>query len=354
MENRSKRIIIITPGFPVDETDSTCIPFQQSLVLKWKEMFPEFELIIFALQYPYHNKPYKWREFFITPFGGRNQGGLHRFLLRQKIIAKLRHLHSEKKIDGCLSFWYNETAWAGNWMSKKYGIPHYCWLWGQDVKRGNPYPSRLKLKSGELLALSDLLQERMEEDYGIRPYKVIAPGVEDREESTGTGKREFDLLGVGSLIPLKNYSVFVETVVALKKTNSEIKALLIGTGQEKDKLELMISTLGLENNLQLAGERSHSEVLAAMANSKILVHPSTYEGFGMVCLEAISCGMQVISFVQPMKRSVPGWHVVQNKTALIEKAGELLVEFDQLKSNNEFPLSATISALAELFGSQTM
>jgi len=354
MENKSKRIIIITPGFPVDETDSTCIPFQQSLVLKWKEILPEFELIIFALQYPYHNKPYKWRGFLIIPFGGRNQGGLNRFFLRQKIKVKLRHLHSEKKIDGCLSFWYNETAWAGNWMSKKYGIPHYCWLWGQDVKRENPYPTRLKLKSGELLALSDFLQERMEEEHGIRPYKVIAPGVEAPVNSSVSRKREYDLLGVGSLIPLKNYSVFIETVVALKKTNSAIKALLIGTGHEKDKLELMIKTLGLENNLQLAGERSHSEVLAAMENSKILIHPSIYEGFGMVCLEAISCGMQVISFVQPMKRSVPGWHVVQDKMALSEKATELLVEFDQLKSNNEFPLSATISALAELFGSQTL
>ncbi len=43
------------------------------------------------------------------------------------------------------------------------------------------------------------------------------------------------------------------------------------------------------------------QVLKRMQRSKIFVHPSAYEGFGVVCLEALYAGAQVVSFVKPMK-----------------------------------------------------
>ncbi|RYZ31317.1 MAG: glycosyltransferase, partial [Sphingobacteriales bacterium] len=61
-----------------------------------------------------------------------------------------------------------------------------------------------------------------------------------------------------------------------------------------------------------------------MQQSKILLHPSAYEGFGMVCAEALAAGAQVISFCKPMDEDFDGWHIVKDKQEMIAKTLALL------------------------------
>ena len=79
-----------------------------------------------------------------------------------------------------------------------------------------------------------------------------------------------------------------------------VKAVLIGEGPERMKLQSLITALGLQSNISLTGELSHPEVLQWMQRTKIFLHPSSYEGFGVVCIEALHAGAHVISFVKPM------------------------------------------------------
>src|SRR5215831_16438504 len=110
-------LIILSPGFPESETDSTCLPMQQQFVRTLKEMHPQFEIIVLTFQYPYHQQEYKWFDIKVIPFGGRNRGGLQKLLLRKKINSTVRKLYRKRKIVGLLSFWYNECAFLG----KKFG-----------------------------------------------------------------------------------------------------------------------------------------------------------------------------------------------------------------------------------------
>jgi glycosyltransferase involved in cell wall biosynthesis len=102
--------------------------------------------------------------------------------------------------------------------------------------------------------------------------------------------------------------------------------------------------------VSLAGERPHREVLALLQQSKIFLHPSSYEGFGVVCLEALYAGARVISFCKPLDRHVPNWYVVSGVEEMAAKAKELLLETDPVYQPILVnPMQDTVNAVMRLF-----
>jgi len=324
MSSERKTFIILSPGFPENETDSTCLPLQQSFILSLKELYPQLEIVILSFQHPYHKIRYKWFGMDVIPFSGRNKGGLTRLLLRKKINATLKELHKTKKIAGLLSFWCNECAWIGKHFGDKRGIKHYCWILGQDAKKENKYPGRLRPVPEELVALSDFLRDEFEKNHGIRPFNLVPPGIDPKQFQPLPAEKDIDILATGSLIPLKQYDIFLQVVAEIKKQFPSIKTVLIGAGPERMKLQDLIKTLGLQSTVLLTGELSHSEVLQWMQRTKIFLHTSSYEGFGVVCIEALHAAAQVVSFVKPMYSTIQNWHIAGNKEDMVQKTLDIL------------------------------
>jgi glycosyltransferase involved in cell wall biosynthesis len=322
MINKQKAFVILTPGFAASENDTTCLPMQQELLKAISNLYAHIELIILSFQYPYVEKSYQWFGITVYSFNGKNKGGIARLLLRKKVTAILNKINKEKQIIGLLSFWLNECAAVGKSFGEKYSIPHYCWIFGQDARKENKYPKRLAVQSKELIALSDFLQEEVGRNHGVRACKVIPPGIELR--SFKVQRRDIDLLVVGSLIPLKQVEIFIEIVLKMKQSFANIKALIIGDGPEKEKLGKLISDVGLKKNISIAGELPYFEVLKRMHQSKILVHPSSYEGFSGVCLEALCNGAHVVSFCKAMNKDIDHWHIVNNKEEMEQRVLQLL------------------------------
>lgn len=324
MSRPVKTLVILSPGFAKDENDTTCIPTQQHLIRAIKKLNPGLHIIVLAFQYPYFKKKYIWFDAEAIAFDGRNRGGISKLLLRRKILMELRKIHQTHSLVGILSFWYGECALVGEKFSRKYHIKHYCWLWGQDAKKENKYPSVVSLRSNELVALSDFLQVEFERNHGIRPQLVIPPGVDPFELDSGSLIRDIDLIAAGSLIPLKRYDLFIEIVAGIKKYIPGIKAVLVGDGPEKNSLVSMISDKELQSNITLYGEMNHPDLLRLMQRSKIFLHPSSFEGFGIVCIEALSAGCDVISFVRPMHQDINNWHFVNTKEEMVQNTLQLL------------------------------
>jgi SAM-dependent methyltransferase len=61
-----------------------------------------------------------------------------------------------------------------------------------------------------------------------------------------------------------------------------------------------------------------------MQRTKILLHTSGYEGFGVVCLEALYAGAHVISFCRPMEQDIPHWHIADSPEEMMQMAEEIL------------------------------
>ncbi|TMI90308.1 MAG: glycosyltransferase [Bacteroidetes bacterium] len=350
MNYKTKTLVILTPGFAKDESDSTCLPMQQSLIRCMNKMFPHLNIIILAFQYPYVKKIYKWHGNTVISFNGRNRGGLSKLILFQKWNTAIKKNHRENKIDGLLSFWYTECAFAGKRFADKYNVTHYCWMWGQDAKKGNKYVSLARLRSDELIAFSDFMQDEFKKNYGIKPLHVITPGIDINEFSFNNVKKDIDVIAAGSLIPLKQYDVFIQVVAYLKISMPLIKAVLIGGGPEKNRLQDLIESAGLQSNITMTGELSHPDVLQWMQRGKIFLHPSSYEGFGIVCIEALCSGAEVISFVKPMHTKIENWHIATTKEEMILKATEILATSkDEYKSIILYRIEQTVEKMAQLF-----
>ncbi|HWJ26932.1 MAG TPA: glycosyltransferase, partial [Flavisolibacter sp.] len=58
--------------------------------------------------------------------------------------------------------------------------------------------------------------------------------------------------------------------------------------------------------------------------SRLLLHTSDYEGFGLVMTEALYAGCAVISFCNPMKETIQNFYVAKNSGEMIQKAIQLL------------------------------
>jgi glycosyltransferase involved in cell wall biosynthesis len=317
-------LIILTPGFPDSEADTTCLPLQQALVKTIQQNNPALKLVILTFQYPYKQRDYTWHGIPVKAFGGKNKAKALRVYNWIKVWQALKEIKRTHDIKGILSFWLGECALIGRQFARVYGLKHHCWILGQDAKAGNRYMKMLKPKAEMLIAISDLIADNVEDNYGIRPAHVIPGGVDAKGLTPVVVERTIDILGVGSLIPLKQYHLFLEVVCRLRKHKPGIKAVLCGDGPERDTLKQMIRKLNLENNITLTGSIPHTQVLDLMRQSKIFLHPSNYEGLVMVCLEALYAGAKVISFVRCMDQPIVNWHIAESTLQMTHMAVSIL------------------------------
>lgn len=349
MHKANRTFVILTPGFPSSEADTVCLPALQHFVRGLHDVDPGLNIFILTFQYPYRTSTYQWHGATVMSFGGRNREGFYRWHLRRRIDRALRQIHDQSNLTGLLSLWYGECAWVGKTFAERHNVKHFCWIRGQDALPVNKYPRRLPPGGHELIALSDALQDEFERNHRVRPVHVINPGINDACFTRSAG-RTIDLMAAGSLIPLKQFDHFIGIVAAIKRSMPSIRALLAGEGRERKRLERMIADHHLENNLQLLGERPYPEVLALMQQSKIFLHPSSYEGFSGVCLEAIAAGAAVVSYHQPMKYPVNNWHIVRDANDMQAKTLEILHNPGAITPTpNPFPIRDTVSRVMNLF-----
>src|ERR1043165_1291559 len=92
----TKTLIIITPGFPKDESDSVCLPTQQLFVKTVHHLFPALQIKVVSLHYPYHENSYSWNGIEVFPLNGKSKKGLMRMMLWNRcyrLLSKVTKAH---------------------------------------------------------------------------------------------------------------------------------------------------------------------------------------------------------------------------------------------------------------------
>ena len=102
------------------------------------------------------------------------------------------------------------------------------------------------------------------------------------------------LLSVGRLVPYKGYSFLIEAMTRLPE---RFHLLLGGKGPLKESLETQIRDSGLQDRVTLLGYVSDDDLPALFGAADIFVLPSVMktEAFGIVQIEAMSCGTPVVA-----------------------------------------------------------
>jgi glycosyltransferase involved in cell wall biosynthesis len=320
-----KTVLILAPGFPKNEEDTTCLPTVQQFLLAANSIYQDLCFVVLSFQYPFLKTEYVWNGIRVIPFGGKNKKYLHRIFLWLRVFRKLRQLNKNNELIGILSLWGNECALLGHYFGKLYKFKHFIWLQGQDAKANNRYIKFIAPKNSEVIAISDFIKNEFYANHKILPFLTAENGItKSIFPEFNSGLRPVDIFGAGNLIPLKNYSLFIDLINELMPAFPNIKVVIAGEGKEKELLEKKIDLYGLKNNVHLIGLISHQEVLQVMNKSKIFLHTSRYEGNSTVLIEALYSGCKVVSTCALSERTTENIFVESERESLLERLQKLL------------------------------
>ncbi len=319
-----KRLLLLVPAFPKDEDTSYTVPFIQQFVFAFSKKY-DVELDIISLYTPV-GEAYQWHGIEVVPLNGPMRGNMIKkglFILNS--VRKIKIRNKNRKYHGVLSFWYRETAIIGRLLSSRLQIPHYTWLLGQDVKRRNRYMRINPPKPSEVIAISTFQNNYLNSAFGFYAHKVVPIAVAPSFFPTlNQGVRSIDILGAGSMIPLKNHELFLEVVLALKAYKEDLSVVLIGNGPLESKIKKFIAANGLDKTIKLPGLLSHRKTLSYMNDAKIFLHTSKFEGGCTVCFESLYSGCHLISTLPIVKESNPKFSHLATKEDIVKKAKDLL------------------------------
>jgi glycosyltransferase involved in cell wall biosynthesis len=161
-----------------------------------------------------------------------------------------------------------------------------------------------RFTAGELVEVFQLPEEKVSVVYpGLNPVFLESPS----KEETATALRAYGLAPpylayVGNLHPRKNLATLVEAFSLLRREGLGHRLAVIGGGglgrlnnSEYRKLVQRVKDLGLEDEVVFTGYVPDDRLKSLLACADMLVFPSIYEGFGLPPLEAMACGVPVIT-----------------------------------------------------------
>jgi glycosyltransferase involved in cell wall biosynthesis len=343
-------LIVVSPGFPEHELDTTCLISQQNLIKAFHKKYPDLEIQILTLYYPFYEGNYYWNKIPVRSFNAWKKSKPAKIYTWFRVWNELRKLTRSGNVWGLLSFWSTDAGLLADQFARMFHIKHYCWICGQDARKNNRYARFMRKNGSSLVAMSDFLAEEYFKSHSIMPAHIIPNGIDPGMFSASNHKRTIDILGIGSLIPLKRFDIFIRIIKIIKLIQPEIRAVICGKGPEYGKLMRLIESSGLNGTIHLMGELPHEQVLELMQTSRLLLHPSDYEGFSTCCLEAVHAGANVISFCKPMKKDIPNWLIARDEKDMIEKAIQILAyQNNREESFTPYLIEAAADSFKALF-----
>lgn len=105
----------------------------------------------------------------------------------------------------------------------------------------------------------------------------------------GTGSR---ILAVGGLKAVKNYALLIQSFALVHRSRS-VKLMILGDGELLLELQALAVDHGVANDVVLPG--FHADTWPFYASANLFVLSSDYEGYPLVMVEAMRCGLPVVS-----------------------------------------------------------
>jgi glycosyltransferase involved in cell wall biosynthesis len=103
------------------------------------------------------------------------------------------------------------------------------------------------------------------------------------------------LLSVGHLIERKGHHLVIEALAALLPQHPHARAVIVGEGVERVRLEALARQLGVADRVTLTGSLPQTELPRWYSAADVLVLASSREGWANVLLEAMACGTPVVA-----------------------------------------------------------
>ena len=200
----------------------------------------------------------------------------------------LDNLKAEKKI-----IWIHSSI-RKHKQDNKSKISRY----GEELKKYDKIIAICKEMNEEIKELYPFLSSEIEYIYNpLDCNNIIEQGNENIEKMTSYEKELIErdyFLAVSRLDTVqKDFETLIEGYSILKNKGIKEKLYIIGEGNGRVKIEKMIEEKNLGEDVILLGEKKNPYVW--MKHSKLFIHSSKYEGFGVVLLEALMMDKFIVS-----------------------------------------------------------
>ncbi|WP_405622363.1 glycosyltransferase family 4 protein [Streptomyces sp. NBC_00076] len=126
---------------------------------------------------------------------------------------------------------------------------------------------------------------------GVR-VEALANSVPDPGLPAADGTAKV-VVAAGRLVPVKRYDLLIEAFAMVVAEHPDWQLRIYGKGEQHDRLRGLIAELGLYNNVFLMGAVAPME--AEWVKGSIGAAGSNFEPFGMTIVEAMRCGLPVVS-----------------------------------------------------------
>ena len=200
----------------------------------------------------------------------------------------LDNLKAEKKI-----IWIHSSI-RKHKQDNKSKISRY----GEELKKYDKIIAICKEMKEEIKELYPSLSHKIEYIYNpLDCNNIIEQGNENIEKITSYEKELIEsdyFLAISRLdVVQKDFETLIEGYLILKNKGIKEKLYIIGEGNGRVKIEKMIEEKKLGEDVILLGEKKNPYVW--MKHSKLFIHSSKYEGFGVVLLEALMMDKFIVS-----------------------------------------------------------
>lgn len=126
---------------------------------------------------------------------------------------------------------------------------------------------------------------------------VVIPNIVDLQVSTSTQQTNKIALFAGRFLHEKGLSRMLEAWKIVVDKRPDWTLRLVGEGELKEELVRLSKTLGIENNVVFA--ETTKNIVAEYCDVSLFLLTSRFEGFGLVLVEAMQCGVPCVSFDCP-------------------------------------------------------
>ena len=139
---------------------------------------------------------------------------------------------------------------------------------------------------------------------------VFEPDVNDKKNGQG-----LHFIVTRNLEKIYGNDIAVKSFHILLKNYPESKLTIAGSGPERDNLELLVKKYHLENKVTFSGKLERKDMASLYQSADIMLNASTVDNAPTSIIEALACGVPVIS------SSVGGipWLVKHQETAMLTK-----------------------------------
>jgi len=104
---------------------------------------------------------------------------------------------------------------------------------------------------------------------------------------------EVTILAAGRLAPEKNLGMLIQAVSNLKKEFPMIRLRILGDGRERSRLEGLVRTYNVSSHVEILAWVQ--DISSEMGRASIYALTSNHEGYALVLVEAMACGLPIVT-----------------------------------------------------------